>query len=120
MATQTLEAARDAICMAYGVLPALVNPSATGPVVREAQRRLASWVLQPIAGIVAQEASVKLGAAVDIDVVLPLQAYDVGGRARAFSTFISALAEAKAAGLSPAEVGGALKWIELAENDGRA
>jgi len=119
-ATQTLESAREAICAAFGVLPALFNSAATGPVVREAQRHLATWVLQPIAMLLAEEASAKFGAEVAIDVVLPLQAYDVGGRARAFGAFVDALAAAKAAGLSVAETEAALKWVTLAENDGVA
>lgn len=120
MALQTLEAARDAICMAFGVLPSLVNSAATGPAIREGQRHLATWVLQPIAALLAEEATVKLGGLVDIDLIMPLQAFDVGGRARAFSTFVEAIAKAKDAGLSASETDAALKWVTLAENDGRA
>lgn len=120
MAGETLEAARASICASFGVLPALFAGTTQGPLVREAQRHLASWVLQPIADVVAEEATAKLGQPVDIDVVLPLQAYDVGGKARAFSTFIEAIAKAKEAGLSAADVSGALNWVTLAENDGRA
>lgn len=120
MMTQNLAAARDAVCGVFGVLPGLLNPTTTGPLVREAQRHLASWTLQPIAGIIAEEASAKLGDAVEIDVVMPLQAFDVGGRARAFASFVGGIAQAKEAGLTPTEIEAALKWIELAENDGRA
>ena len=62
MAVETLEAARNAIANAFGVLPALLNPATTGPLVREAQRHLATWTLQPIAELVAEEASAKLGS----------------------------------------------------------
>ena len=83
MTAETLAAARDAICGAFGVLPGLMNPATTGPMVREAQRHLAGWVLQPMAELLAEEASAKLGTAVMIDVGRPLQAFDAGGRARA-------------------------------------
>jgi hypothetical protein len=97
-----LEAARGSVAMAFGVLPALLNPSTTGPMVREAQRHLAQWTLEPIAKLIAAEASAKLGGGVLIDVVRPLQAYDAGGKARAFSAMVKAMAEAKAAGVDPA------------------
>ncbi|MGC9448572.1 phage portal protein [Cereibacter johrii] len=103
MTAETLAAARQAVLMAYGVLPALHNQAATGPVIREAQRHLAGWTLQPVAMLLAEEASVKLGAEVTIDTMRPTQAYDVGGRARALSVIIGAMAEAKAAGLTPGE-----------------
>lgn len=38
MAIETLEASRDAICGAFGVLPGLFNSATTGPMVREALR----------------------------------------------------------------------------------
>jgi hypothetical protein len=103
-AVQALAAAQAAISQAFGVLPALHNPAATGPVIREAQRHLAQWTLEPIAKLIAEEASEKLGGAITVDVVRPLQAYDAGGKARAFSAMIGALAEAKAAGIDPAPV----------------
>ncbi len=55
MTKESLVAARDAINMAFGVLPSLANPSTTGPMVREAQRHLAQWVLQPIAAQIAEK-----------------------------------------------------------------
>jgi len=112
MTAETLNAARDAICGVYGVLPSLMNPATTGPLVREAQRHLAQWVLQPICELIAEEARDKLGANVDLDCISPLQAFDHGGRARAFGAMIDALGAAKAAGLSPAETGFALKFID--------
>lgn len=72
--------------------------------VREAQRHLAQWTLEPIAKLISEEASAKLGGAVQIDVVRPLQAYDAGGKARAFSAMVKAMAEAKAAGIDPGPV----------------
>ena len=80
---ETLDAARGAICNVFGVLPALLNPATTGPLVREAQRHLATWTLQPIAELVADEATAKLGMPVAIDVHRPLQSFDAGGSARA-------------------------------------
>ena len=105
-------AARDAICSVFGVLPGLISPSTTGPLVREAQRHLAAWGLQPICELIADEATAKLGGKVDLDCISPLQAFDQGGRARAFSTLIQGLADAQAAGLSPAQVKLALAFVD--------
>ncbi len=101
MTRETLSAARDAINMAYGVLPGLASPATTGPLVREAQRHLAQWVLQPIAQLIANEASAKLGGTIRLDTMRPLQAFDAGGRARAATAIIAALAQAKEAGVDP-------------------
>lgn len=97
-----LDAARGSIAMAFGVLPALLNSSSAGPVIRECQRHLAQWTLEPICKLISEEATAKLGGAVSIDCVRPLQAYDTGGKARAFSMLVGAMAEAKAAGVDPA------------------
>lgn len=116
MAAETLEAARGSIALAFGVLPGLLNAATTGPMVRECQRHLATWALQPIAELLAEEASQKLGATVAIDVLTPLQAFDAGGSARAAQGIIQALAQAKEAQLSPAEVQaafGAVDWAEV-------
>ncbi|WP_232897383.1 phage portal protein [Pontibaca salina] len=112
MTAETLAAARDGITMAYGVLPSYFNRAATGPAIREAQRQLAVWTLQPIAQLLADEATAKLGAAVTIDTTRPLQAYDAGGRARALSTIIKAMAEAKEADIPTADVSGAMKLVD--------
>jgi len=120
MTRETMEAARDSICGVFGVLPALFSTNAQGPLVREAQRHLAGWTLQPIAMLIAEEASTKLGAEVMIDVMRPVQAYDAGGRSRALSTVIEALAKAKEAGLSPGEVNDALTLVNWGEDDGAA
>lgn len=115
MTRETLQAARDAVLMAYGVLPGLMNPATTGPLVREAQRHLAQLVLQPIALLVAEEATAKIGQAVKIDVVRPMQAFDHGGKARAFATMLSALSEAKAAGLDMTTIKDAESFIDWSE-----
>jgi hypothetical protein len=86
----------------------------TGPLVREAQRHLAQFVLQPIAEVVAQGCSEKLGVTVTFDLITPLQAYDQGGRARAFATLIEGLAAAKSASLSSADLNAALSFIDEA------
>ena len=113
MTAETLQAAREAVGMAFGILPAMMATTATGPVVREGQRHLAQWCLQPIAALIGEEATDKLGEPVALDVMRPLQAYDAGGRARALSGIVAALAEAKAAGIDP---GRALELVALADD----
>lgn len=98
---EALTAARGAICMAYGVLPAMLSPATTGPLIREGQRHLATWQLQPLAALIAQEATEKLGQPVQIDTLRPLQAFDAGGRARAAAGVVQALALAKESGVDP-------------------
>lgn len=117
MTTQTLAAARDAVCGAFGVLPALFAGNAQGPLVREAQRHLAGWTLQPIAMLICEEASAKLGTEIMIDVMRPVQAFDAGGRARALATIIEALAKAKEAGLAPGDVNAALTLVNWGDGD---
>lgn len=101
MTSQSLEAARSAIEWAFGVLPGLSNQATTGPAVRECQRHLAQWTLQPIAALIAQEASEKLAVPVTLDTMRPLQAFDVGGRARALAAVVQTLALAKESGVDP-------------------
>ena len=110
MTAETLDRARDAIMGVYGVLPALTDAKTTGPVVREAQRHLAQWMLQPLAGQIADEATAKLGGSVSIDTLQPLQAYDAGGRARALSGIVEGLALAKQSGLTDEQITAALKF----------
>lgn len=110
MSLETLESARQSISNAYGVLPALANASTTGPMVREAQRHLAQWTLQPICALLAEEAQNKLGNPVTIDVMRPLQAFDAGGRARAAAGIIQALAMAKEAGVDPSQALALVDW----------
>ena len=110
MAVESLEAAKGEIGMLYGVLPALLSPATTGPLVREAQRYLAQWMLQPIADMIAEEASDKLASLITLDVMRPLQAYDAGGRARAVTAVIQALVLAKEAGVDPSEALRLVDW----------
>jgi phage portal protein BeeE len=112
MAKETLDAARDAVATAFGVLPGLFNAATTGPMVREAQRHLAQWTLQPIATLVAEEASDKLGGAVTMDVMGPTQAFDAGGSARAFATLIQGLAMAKESGVDAKAALAMLDWAK--------
>lgn len=109
-AVQMMAAAQGTISQAFGVLPAMHTSAATGPVIREAQRHLAQWTLEPISKLIAEEATAKLGGMVSIDVVRPLQAFDVGAKARAFSAIIGAMTEAQAAGIDPAPVLSKLDW----------
>lgn len=99
---KTFDQARDQINGAFGILPAMNNAATTGPMVREAQRHLASWTLQPIAEQMAEEATDKLGATITLDTLRPLQAFDAGGRARAAAGIVQALVAAKEAGVDPA------------------
>jgi hypothetical protein len=107
-----LASAKAGIEMVYGVLPGLSNISTTGPMVREAQRHLAQWGLMPIAAMIGQEASEKLGQPVTVDVMRPLQAYDAGGRARALGAIVQTLAMAKEAGVDPAQAMQLVDWKE--------
>lgn len=117
MTTQTLGVARDAICGAFGVLPALFAANAQGPLVREAQRHLAGWTLQPIAMLISEEATEKLGTDVMIDVMRPVQAFDAGGRARALQTIVQALVQAKEGGLAPGDLNAALTLVNWGDGD---
>lgn len=112
MPAEMLAAARDAVCGVFGVLPALFNASTTGPMTREAQRHLASWTLQPLAEILSEEATEKLGDKIEVDVLRPLQAFDQGGSARAVATLVQAMAQAKEAGLDPAVVASAFARMD--------
>ncbi|MBC7238309.1 MAG: hypothetical protein H5T69_20915, partial [Chloroflexi bacterium] len=98
------------INFAFGILPGLTAPATTGPLVREAQRHLAQWVLQPIAAMMAEEASDKLGQPVTLDVMRPLQAFDAGGRARALGAIVQTLALAKEAGVDPSDALRLVDW----------
>lgn len=108
MATETLAAAREAILLAFGILPGMSYTRTTGPLIREGQRHLAQWHLQPIASLIAEEATEKLGSDVTVDVMTPLQAFDSGGRARALATAVQALTDAKAGGIAAGDIAAAL------------
>lgn len=110
--TETMAAARDAVCGVFGVLPALFSSQGQGPMTREAQRHLATWCLQPIAELLAEEASEKLGGKVAIDVLRPTQAFDAGGSARALTALVQAMAQAKEAGLDPTVLAGAFRRVD--------
>lgn len=112
MADKFLTEAKGAIFSAFGVLPGLQYPATTGPLVREAQRHLAQLILQPIAMLMAEEATGKLGSRVLIDVVRPMQAFDAGGKARALGALVQAMAQAKEAGIEGATLQDALSFID--------
>ncbi len=107
----SLDAARNAIAGAFGVLPALLDPQTTGPLVREAQRHLVVYTLSPIAGLIAEEASAKLGGEIALDLMTPLQAFDAGAKSRAFIAVIEGLARAKEANIDQAAIANALKLV---------
>lgn len=112
MHIEALGAARDAVALAFGVLPSMLNPAAAGTTVRENSRHLATWTIQPMADLMAEEASRKLGGKVSIDTMRNLQAFDTGGRARALKTIIDALALAKEAGVDPDKALHLVDWGE--------
>jgi len=65
-----------------------------------------------MAKLIGEEASLKLGGDIHLDVMQPLQAYDAGGRARAFAGIIKALAEAKNNDINADEVANALALVD--------
>lgn len=104
-------AAQEAVCSAFGVPPCLIVASTTGPAIREAQRHLAAWTLQPIADLIADALTrAELGREVTIDLMRPLQAYDTERRARGAKILIEALAAAKEAGIDPTA---AMEFVDL-------
>lgn len=117
MTGESLTAARGAICAAFGVLPSLWAEAAQGPLVREAQRQLAAWTLQPIAELMAEECTNKLGGSVSIDTIRPLQAHDASGRARALQMIVETMGRAKELGLTSDEFGAAIKAVNFAGGD---
>jgi hypothetical protein len=115
LADKLLTEAKNAICSAFGVLPAMNSAATTGPMVREAQRHLAQIILQPIANQLAEEASEKFGAKITLDVVRPMQAYDTSGKARALLTMVQAIAQAKEAGIEGEALQDALSFIDWSD-----
>src|SRR5699024_6447966 len=99
---------RGQVLASLGVLPSLLDPGTTAQAVREGQRHLAMWTLQPIADRIGQEIKRKTGQDVLLDVVEGSRAYDAPGLARALHVRIKAIADAKEAGLSEAEIQAAL------------
>ncbi|WP_299671497.1 hypothetical protein [uncultured Roseobacter sp.] len=61
--------------------------------------------------MIAQEASEKLGQTVSLDCMRPLQAF-AGGRARALTAIVAALAAAKEAGVDSAQAFKLVDWDE--------
>ncbi len=113
MTREHVDQAQASICHAYGVLPSMLDSKAVAGGVREAQRHLAQWTLQPIAHRIAEEASAKLERKVKVDTLEPLQAYDAGQRARALQGVAEGLALAKQAGLSDDELSRVLQFAGL-------
>lgn len=107
-----VETARGAICGVFGVLPTMLALDAEGPAIREGQRHLAQWTLQPVAELLAEEATAKLGNSVEIDVMRPTQSFDAGGASRALQGLVEAMAAAKAANLPPEALAGALQKLD--------
>ena len=117
MATETWAAARDSIAHAFGCLPAMLANNAAGPSVREGQRHLVQYTVQPIAAHIASEATAKLGGNVTLDVLRPLQAYDSGQRARSMKGVLDAMAAAREAGLSDEAVAAAAKFAGVSSGE---
>jgi hypothetical protein len=85
----------------YGALPGLFHPGTAGPMVREAQRHLAGWQLQPVTKLIGAEMSGRLDSLVRLDAVQPLQAFAAGGRAITVTAIVQALAMAKESAVDP-------------------
>jgi hypothetical protein len=113
--TETLQEAQHAILQAFGVTPALYERRTTGPLIREATRFLCQFTLAPICGLIAEECTEKLGTEISIDCIRPLRAYDESARARSLATTLTALAEAKKAGLAPGDLATALQLVNFEE-----
>jgi len=109
-ASTLLESSRGAVAEVFGVPRAFFNPASTGPVFREVQRHLVQYTLSPLAKLISDEASTKLGGAVSVDVETPTQAYDTGGRARALSGIVKAMAEAQEVGIDPEKAMKLVGW----------
>ncbi|KDA03066.1 phage portal protein [Hyphomonas oceanitis] len=112
MPKEMLDASRASVLSVFGVLPAMLDKTAQGPLIREGQRHLAQWMLQPIAKMIAEEMQDKLGESFSIDVMRPLQAFDTGGRARAATAIVQAMAAAKEGGLSDDQIKFALDLVD--------
>jgi len=114
-AIESIEAARDAISMAFGIPPGFWHRAVQGNALRELERFFVQYTLQAIAATMAHELSDKLDADIRIDTLRPLQAFDAGGRARSFATLIKGLSEAREAGIDP---NAALRLIAWESADG--
>ena len=99
------------MCAALGVPAGLLKGGAQANAMRESTRHFATWTLGPIAKAAAAELTEKTGQAVEIDIFKPMQAWDSNGRARAAGAIVSALTQAKDAGLDPATVAKAFNMV---------
>ncbi len=63
-----------------------------------------------MAGMIGEEVSDKLGVPIALDVMRPLQAFDAGGRARAVTAIVKAMAEAKEADVDPTPAFKLVDW----------
>ena len=70
-----------------------------------------------MAETMAEEATAKLGSKVAIDLGRPLQSFDSAGRARALAQLIEATGRPKELGLTPDEMGAALKAVNWGGGD---
>lgn len=109
---ESLNAARSSVLTAYGILPALFDPATTGQLVREAQRHLIQFTLQPVSDLIAAEASNKLGGTVTLDALTGTQAFDTGAAARSFQMLVTGLAMAKEAGVDAKAALAMLDWAK--------
>lgn len=80
------EAVADSIRSAYGIPPGIFGRSTPGNSIRESLRHMSFATLQPIADMLGDELSAKLGSAVEIDVVSAFGVSDFVARARALAT----------------------------------
>ena len=80
------EAIADSIRSSFGIPPGIFGRSTPGNSIRESLRHMSFATLQPIADMLGEEFSVKLGTAVEIDVVSAFGVSDFVARARALAT----------------------------------
>ena len=89
--SDTLDRARRtstvAIAAAAGIPPVLLTAEADGTAAREAYRRLTRSTVEPLGRLVAHEATMKIGAPVQLDFAA-LRASDTAMNARAFGTLM--------------------------------
>ena len=81
--------ALDSVTAIYGIDPVLLHQRGDGTLAREALRRFAATVLEPLAVIIADEVEYKL----DVRPVFDFEkvaAYDLTGRARALKGLVDA------------------------------
>lgn len=84
--------------------------------VLEVEKHLATWTLQPLAMLLGDFATDKLGVPVVIDTMRPLRAHDLGGHAR-YLRPRCAMAEAKTAGIEGDNLNKLLTLVNFGEGD---